>query len=266
MGRTEMASSSEARSLVEEATRTRALELSYRSLPAAPPFITAVTNLTRLDLSHNCLERLPGEVGVLKNLRELWVSHNALVELPDSIGNLLQLRSLDVQFNELTMLPETIGRLLHLQDLDLRNNPLSPKLAKRLFNKGKGRILVMELRKDMFTCVVEDLLDVIKQIGQHRYDEEPQRLTEELIDEFGGSTAALAKLVRNAFTLVPRNLREAKASVIKTMFDARFDLAQGPSLSEKKKITCGFPWIPTGTGTVQRGTYGDEFYSPVGIW
>merc|ERR1711988_1289363 len=254
MGRTEMASSSEARSLVEEATRTRALELSYRSLPAAPPFITAVTNLTRLDLSHNCLERLPGEVGVLKNLRELWVSHNALVELPDSIGNLLQLRSLDVQFNELTMLPETIGRLLHLVDMDLRNNPLSPKLAKRLFNKGKGRILVKELQKDMFTCVVEDLLDVIKKIGQHRYDEDAKRLTEELVDEFGGSTAALAKLVRNAHT-------------IKKMFDARFQEAKGAqSLSSKKKITCGFPWIPTGTGVKQQGTYGDEFWGPEGIW
>jgi hypothetical protein len=64
-----------------------------------------------------------------------------------------------------------MGRLLQLVDLDLRNNPLSPKLAKRLFKKGEGRILVMELRKDMHTCVLEDLLEIVTKIGQHRYDE-----------------------------------------------------------------------------------------------
>lgn len=262
-----MTTSAETRSIVQEATRTRALELSYRSLPAAPPFITAVKTLTRLDLSHNCLETLPEEIGILKNLRELWLSHNGLVELPQNIGLLLQLRSLDVQCNQLNVLPETLGRLLHLVDLDLRNNPLSPKLAKRLFKKGEGRILVKQLQKDMYTCVCEDLLEIVTKIGQYRYDEDAKRLTEELVDEFGGSTAALAKLVRNAYTLVPRNLSEAHAPTIKRMFDARFQEAKGAqSLSSKKKITCGFPWIPTGTGVKQQGTYGDEFWGPEGIW
>jgi len=41
------------------------LELSYRSLPVAPTYITAVNALTRLDLSHNCLEYLPEDIGSL---------------------------------------------------------------------------------------------------------------------------------------------------------------------------------------------------------
>lgn len=257
----------DARSIIEEATRTRVLELSYRSLPVAPTYITAVNTLTRLDLSHNCLEYLPEDLGKLTNLRELWLSHNNLQELPQSIGSLLKLKSLDLQYNQLNMLPETIGRLLQLVDLDLRNNPLNPKLAKRLFKKGEGRIIVMELRKDMYNCVLEDLLDIVMQIGQHRFNEEAKTLTDQLVDEFGGSTAALSKLVRNAYTLVPRNLKEADAALIKRMFDARFQEAKGAqSLSSRKKITCGFPWIPTGTGTLKRGTYGDEYWHPDGIW
>jgi hypothetical protein len=142
----------------------------------------------------------------------------------------------------------------------------------------------------MYTCVCEDLLEIVMKIGQHRYNEVgpllgllPRRvccssplpsvpqdakvLTAAIIDEFGGNTAALAKLVRNAYTLVPSNLSEASAPLIKTMFDARFKEGQGSqSLSEMKKITCGFPWIPTGTGTKKRGTYGDEFWAPEGIW
>lgn len=256
------------KSIVEEAKRTRALSLCHRGLSHVPPFaFKAVSTLTRLDLSHNCLRTIPEAVGQLTNLRELWLSHNDLEELPESIGDLQQLRSLDVQFNQLITLPETMGRLTKLVDLDMRDNPLTPKLSKRLFKKGGGRILVKELKKNMYTCVVEDLEEVVIKIGQHRYNEDAKRLTEELIDEFGGSTAALAKLVRNAFTLIPRNLRDADAKLIKTMFDARFQEAKGTqSLSSKKKITCGFPWIPTGTGVKEQSTYGDEFWSPVGVW
>eukprot|EP00656_Telonema_subtile_P044306 TRINITY_DN5058_c0_g1_i2.p1 TRINITY_DN5058_c0_g1~~TRINITY_DN5058_c0_g1_i2.p1 ORF type:complete len:102 (-),score=31.72 TRINITY_DN5058_c0_g1_i2:49-354(-) len=85
----------------------------------------------------------------LRHLQELWLSHNAIDELPDSVGKLTKLRSLDLQSNQITWLPETLGRLQQLGELDLRNNPLAPKLAKRLFKKGTGRILVMELVKDL---------------------------------------------------------------------------------------------------------------------
>lgn len=252
---------------MEEVKRCRALDLSYQNLQLLPPPVTGIKKLMRLDLSHNCLQTLPDAIGELTSLRELWLSHNDLMELPDSIGMLMQLRSLDLQHNQLLVLPESIGRLELLVDLDLRNNPLSPKLAKRLFKKGEGRILVKELKKDMFTCVREDLCEALHQIGQHRYDEDANRLTDELVDEFGGSTAALAKLVRNASTLVPSNLSEADPRTIKMMFSARFTEAKGTeSLSSKKKITCGFPWLPTGTGVARRGTYGDEFWSPEGIW
>merc|ERR1711959_48514 len=264
MGLTKM---DDARSIVEETKRTRVLELCHRGLSVVPPFFTTVKTLTRLDLSHNCLQLVPEEIGELKGLKELWLAHKGVVELPQNLGLLLQLRSLDVQFNQLNTLPETIGRLEQLVDLDLRNNPLSPKLAKRLFKKGGGRVLVKELKNNMFTCVVEDLEEIITKIGQHRYDEHAKRLTEELIDEFGGVTAALAKLVRNAYTLIPRNLSEADARDTKVKFDARFQEAKGTmSLKDKKKFGCGFPWIPTGTGTKRRGTYGDEFFSPEGIW
>ena len=67
--------------------------------------------------------------------------------------------------------------------------------------------------------------------------------------------------------MIPRNLADADAALIKKMFDARFQFAESKvSLSDRKKITCGFPWIPTGTGTMRAGTYGDEFWSPEGIW
>jgi len=257
----------EFRSISEEAARSRALDLSYRGLVALPPFVTSIAKLVRLDLSHNCLQVLPLEIGELKNLRELWLSHNGLEELPPSIGMLLQLRSLDLQYNQLNALPESIGRLEQLVDLDLRNNPLTPKLAKRLFKKGEGRILVKQLKQDMFTCVYEDLGEILAKIGQRRYDEDAKRLTDELVDEFGGSTAALAKLVRNAETLVPSNLSEAEGPKIKSMFDARFQEAKGTeSLSNKKKITSGYAWLPTGAGTAKKSTYGDEFWSPDGIW
>lgn len=203
----------------------------------------------------------------LVNLRELWLSHNAIDELPQTIGNLKKLKSLDVQFNQLAWLPETIGRLQGLLELDLRNNPLSPKIAKRLFKKGEGRILIMELKKDMATCVREDLLAIVDEIGQHKSHELAIMVCDALIDEFGGSTEAIAKLVRNAFTLIPRNLIDADAVKIKEMFDVRFIEGQGTqSLSSKKKIICGFPWIPTGTGTVQVNQYGDEYMSSEGIW
>lgn len=73
--------------------------------------------------------------------------------------------------------------------------------------------------------------------------------------------------VRNAYTLVPRNVGSADPRLIKQMFDARFKEGQGAkSLSDTKKITCGFPWIPTGTGAAKLSTYGDQFWSPEGIW
>jgi len=257
----------DARSTVEQAARTRELHLSYRSLSAVPSCAFVTPNLTRLDLSHNCLSTIPSEVGSLKNLRELWLSHNAITELPEAVGKLTKLVSLDLQFNQLHCLPETLGRLQLLRELDLRNNPLSPKLAKRLFKKGPGRILVMELQKDMATCVQADLLEVVARIGQHRDQALAQRVTDMLIDEFGGSTAALAKLVRNAFTLIPRNLRDADPVLVKQMFDARFEEAKGTeSLSSKKKVICGFSWIPTGTGVIQTNQYGDEWLSRDGIW
>merc|ERR1711865_38072 len=106
----------------------------------------------------------------------------------------------------------------------------------------EGRILVKQLQKDISTCVYEDLLEIINKIGQHRYAEDARRLTDELVNEFGGSSAALAKLVRNAYTLVPSNLSEAEAPLVKKMFDARFQEAKGTqSLTDKKKITCGYP-------------------------
>jgi len=259
--------SDDPRCLVEESKRTREMTLCCRGLPVVPPFAFTVKTLTRLDLSHNCLREVPEDIGVLKNLRELWLSHNSLEELPENLGLLLSLKSLDLQYNQLINLPESIGRLEKIVDLDLRNNPLSPKLAKRLFKKGGGRVLVKELKNNMFTCVVEDLHEIIAKIGQRRYDEDAERLTKDLIDEFGGGTRALAKLVRNAYTLIPRNLSEADAADIKLKFDARFQEAKGTiSLKDKKKFGCGFPWIPTGGGTTQVSTYGDEFYSPEGIW
>merc|ERR1712153_189337 len=99
-------------STLEETSRTRELNLSHRGLPAAPDYVFTIRNLSRLDLSHNCLTAVPEQLGNLVNLRELWLSHNAIDELPQSIGNLKKL-----------------------------------KIAKRLFKKGEGRILIMELKK-----------------------------------------------------------------------------------------------------------------------
>jgi len=252
---------------VEEAARTRELNLSHRGLSMVPSYAFHTHTITRLDLSHNCLVSVPDEIACLKNLHELWLSHNAISELPDAIGKLTKLRSMDLQFNQLSWLPETLGRLQQLGELDLRNNPLSPKLAKRLFKKGPGRILVMELQKDMATCVRQDLLEIVARIGQHRDQGLAQKVTDMLIDEFGGSTQAIAKLVRNAFTLIPRNLRDADPVLVKQMFDARFEEAKGAqSLSSKKKVVCGFSWIPTGTGVIQTNQYGDEWLSRDGIW
>eukprot|EP00657_Telonema_sp_P-1_P003674 TRINITY_DN18661_c0_g1_i1.p1 TRINITY_DN18661_c0_g1~~TRINITY_DN18661_c0_g1_i1.p1 ORF type:complete len:263 (+),score=65.65 TRINITY_DN18661_c0_g1_i1:123-911(+) len=254
-------------SILEEAERTRELSLTYRGLERVPSYAFHTKTLTRLDLSHNCLTTIPDAVGSLRNLHELWLSHNALIELPDSVGKLSKLRSLDLQFNRLRWLPETLGRLQQLGELDLRNNPLEPKLAKRLFKKGPGRILVMELQKDMGTCVRKDLLEVVAEIGQHRDHDLAVKVTEMLIDEFGGTTSALAKLVRNAFTLIPRNLNDADPVLIKQMFDARFEEGKGTlSLSTRKKVVCGFPWIPTGTGLLATNQYGDEYLSRDGIW
>eukprot|EP00658_Telonema_sp_P-2_P078806 TRINITY_DN7473_c0_g1_i1.p1 TRINITY_DN7473_c0_g1~~TRINITY_DN7473_c0_g1_i1.p1 ORF type:complete len:279 (+),score=87.41 TRINITY_DN7473_c0_g1_i1:162-998(+) len=254
-------------SILEEATRTRELNLSHRGLSLTPTYAFDLKTLTRLDLSHNCLVALPEEVGSLRNLQGLWLSHNAIEELPDSIGKLSKLRSLDLQFNQLAWLPETLGRLQMLGELDLRNNPLLPKLAKRLFKKGPGRILVKELQKDMATCVRKDLLEVVAEIGQHRDPELAMAVTEMLIDEFGGETLALCKLVRNAFTLIPRNLKDADPVLVKQMFDARFEEGKGAqSLSSKKKVVCGFSWIPTGTGIIKTNQYGDEYLSRDGIW
>ena len=67
-------------SLLDTASRTRTLHLTYMSISQVPQAVWQLTDLVRLDLGGNSLETLPPEIGKMTKLEELWLNGNKFTD------------------------------------------------------------------------------------------------------------------------------------------------------------------------------------------
>ncbi|MFH4978211.1 hypothetical protein AB6A40_004920 [Gnathostoma spinigerum] len=116
-------SSSTMRRHLENATKSRILQLKACGLKAFPEQIETVKDVIRtLDLSENKIKELPLSIGEFSNLKQLHLASNRLSSLPDEIGLLKALEVFNAASNLLTDLPLSFAGLRSLKTLNLSDN------------------------------------------------------------------------------------------------------------------------------------------------
>jgi internalin A len=100
------------------------LDLSGKSLTAAPPELWQLSFLKRLNLGNNRIKDLPAQIGQLQNLTRLDLNSNELSGLPPQLMELKGLTALDLRSNRFTKLPDVLARLASLEIVFLEGNLL----------------------------------------------------------------------------------------------------------------------------------------------
>mmetsp|Transcript_14260 Transcript_14260/g.18694 ORF Transcript_14260/g.18694 Transcript_14260/m.18694 type:complete len:281 (+) Transcript_14260:164-1006(+) len=109
---------------IENASRTKTLNLSGSGLKQVPESITRIQELKTLNLKSNSLtfQSFPASFGNLVNLKKLNLASNQLQDLPSSITSLTHLEEIDLSNNLLPAL--TINLPASLKKINISSNRL----------------------------------------------------------------------------------------------------------------------------------------------
>ncbi|GMT13722.1 hypothetical protein PFISCL1PPCAC_5019, partial [Pristionchus fissidentatus] len=111
---------------IENARKSRVLQLKNHGLRAAPDQLSAVAEFLRnLDLSQNKLKELPPFIALFQELKQLHLTDNVLESIPDEIGELRKLEVLNISQNKLKELPKTLVGCKALRTVNAAQNNLT---------------------------------------------------------------------------------------------------------------------------------------------
>ena len=109
---------------IEEAARSKELDLSWQELTEVPTEVFQLYNLKTLYLYNNQIVEIPDAIAQLQNLKTLYLSGNQIVKVPDAIAQLQNLTSLDLSRNQIAEIPDAIAQLQNLRELYLAGNQI----------------------------------------------------------------------------------------------------------------------------------------------
>uniref|UniRef100_A0A183C253 Leucine-rich repeat-containing protein 57 n=1 Tax=Globodera pallida TaxID=36090 RepID=A0A183C253_GLOPA len=150
-------SSSAIRRLLEQAKKSRTLQLKGAGIKSIPPNVVEELHsaLRILALSGNKIRELPPSIGTFSMLKQLYIANNRLTSLPDEIGCLKTLELLDAAGNQLTELPDSLAACNSLTQVNVSSNKLSkfPAVLTRLL-----RLEVLDLSENAISALPDELL------------------------------------------------------------------------------------------------------------
>ncbi|KAI3419719.1 hypothetical protein GPALN_004150 [Globodera pallida] len=149
-------SSSAIRRLLEQAKKSRTLQLKGAGIKSIPPNVVEELHsaLRILALSGNKIRELPPSIGTFSMLKQLYIANNRLTSLPDEIGCLKTLELLDAAGNQLTELPDSLAACNSLTQVNVSSNKLSkfPAVLTRLL-----RLEVLDLSENAISALPDEL-------------------------------------------------------------------------------------------------------------
>lgn len=165
-------------SKINNAKKTRVLNLSQTKLEEFPELLDLFTQLRSLDVSKNNLTVIPESIGQYKSLKNLLVDSNQLSTLPEGLCSLLSLEVLSANDNKLKQLPKNISQLSNLRSVSLSHNELTtfPVGLCRL-----KRLDYVDLSENQITLIpiqIQDLNATELNLNLNRISSLPQELVD----------------------------------------------------------------------------------------
>lgn len=117
------------------------LDLSGQGLVNLSTSLFKYDFLESLYLNNNKLTSIPHQISNLRNLRTLDLSNNRIIEVPPELGMCFNLRYLYLFDNNIKLLPHEFGNLIELLFLGIEGNPMEPKIANIIAEKGTRQLI-----------------------------------------------------------------------------------------------------------------------------